>query len=683
MLVLEAKKSTTTGEAADADAQQRAAVRLTRVDPEAPLAGGVRGVPAVRRDPVTGQAFVEVAWSDGDALPFALCLSKRIGGELVTEMAGACANVGLADHGGTAPRADALSAVPGGRVPRYPLDRTAVAPLTQQARVRVAGSDATTLVDATASAASAMVRDVADVRPAIDVRSEGDRRRWTARRDLLASDAEAAEFVVETENDGHAVLRFGDGVNGRAPLAAEGLTARLRIGNGAAGNVGAEAIGHVVANGISGVRNPMAAQGGIDPQPLSQARLYAPQAFRRQERAVTADDYAAMMEREPRVQRAVATRRWTGSWYTMFITVDRRGAEGIDAEFEDELRAFIERYRLAGHDVEIDAPVFVPLDIELHVCARPGYFAADVEQRLLDVFSAGRLPGGETGFFHPDRFTFGQPVYLSAVIAAAMAVPGVAVRHAGALPASRPQPRRRNRERPHSDRAARDRAPRQRSQRAGERTSPLRRGHGGLSMDDEVPTDACGCCEGLAEPAPVRNDPGLPALRYRVDTQPGFYARMLQSLPLARADASQPDSPRPLARLLSRSSDDPTVAFVDACACVADVLTFYEERIANEGFLRTATERRSVLELARAIGYELKPGVAASVYLSFTVEDAARFARRLHARRGHAGAERAVAGQAAAGVRDQRRSRRARRMERARAAPAASRRHGDHRRDRR
>jgi hypothetical protein len=425
VLVLEAKKSTTTGEPADADAQQRAAVRLTRVDPEAPLVGGIRGVPAVRQDPVTGQDFVEVEWHDGDALPFALCLSKRIGGELVSDMAGACANVALADHGGTGPRADQLHPVPGGRVPRYPLDRTDVAPLTQQARVRVAGSDATTLVDLTAGAASAMVRDLAEVRAAIDVRSEGDRRRWVARRDLLASDAEAAEFVVETGNDGRAVLRFGDGVNGRAPLDGEGLTARLRLGNGTAGNIGAEAIGHVVATGITGVRNPIVAQGGIDPQPLSQARLYAPQAFRRQERAVTTDDYGTMMELEPRVQRAVATRRWTGSWYTVFITVDRRGTQGIDPEFEDALRAFIERYRMAGHDIEIDAPIPVPLDIELHVCARPGYFPADVEERLLDVFSAGRLPGGTTGFFHPDRFTFGQPVYLSAVIAAAMAVPGV------------------------------------------------------------------------------------------------------------------------------------------------------------------------------------------------------------------------------------------------------------------
>jgi predicted phage baseplate assembly protein len=182
----------------------------------------------------------------------------------------------------------------------------------------------------------------------------------------------------------------------------------------------------VVAPGIFSVRNPIAAEGGVEPQPLAQARLYAPQAFRRQERAVTAADYGAVAEGEPRVQRAVATRRWTGSWYTMFITIDRRASDTIDPVFEADLRGFIERYRLAGHDIEIDAPEFVALDIVLHVCTQRGYFAADVEGRLLEAFSADPLPSGRTGFFHPDRFTFGQPVYLSAVIAEAMRVPGVA-----------------------------------------------------------------------------------------------------------------------------------------------------------------------------------------------------------------------------------------------------------------
>ena len=60
---------------------------------------------------------------------------------------------------------------------------------------------------------------------------------------------------------------------------------------------------------------------------------------------------------------------------------------------------------------------------------------------------------------------------------------------------------------------------------------------------------------------------------------------------------------------------------LDAWAAVADVLTFYQERIANEGYLRTATERRSVLELARLVGYQPRPGVASSVYLAYTLDD--------------------------------------------------------------
>ncbi|KQP12268.1 putative baseplate assembly protein [Pseudorhodoferax sp. Leaf267] len=138
----------------------------------------------------------------------------------------------------------------------------------------------------------------------------------------------------------------------------------------------------------------------------------------------------------------------------------------------------------------------------------------------------------------------------------------------------------------------------------------------------DTPLDGCHCCEPLAAPDVIHNDAGLDTLAWRIDTHPGFYQRMLSSLPLWRAPGSPTTAPRPLAALLTRDPQDPAVALTDAAACVADVLTFYQERIANEGFLRTATERRSILELARAVGYELRPGVAASVHLVFTVEDA-------------------------------------------------------------
>jgi hypothetical protein len=140
-------------------------------------------------------------------------------------------------------------------------------------------------------------------------------------------------------------------------------------------------------------------------------------------------------------------------------------------------------------------------------------------------------------------------------------------------------------------------------------------------MTDDT-LDGCHCCEDEQPPKTIHNAPGLPALSWRIDTQPGFQQRMLSGLGLWRPPLTPSVTPRPLAPLTTRETSDPAVAFVDAAACVADVLSFYQERIANEGFLRTATERRSVLELARAVGYELRPGVAASVHLVFTVEDA-------------------------------------------------------------
>jgi hypothetical protein len=133
--------------------------------------------------------------------------------------------------------------------------------------------------------------------------------------------------------------------------------------------------------------------------------------------------------------------------------------------------------------------------------------------------------------------------------------------------------------------------------------------------------DSCGCCAPPALEGTTTNRPGLPELRYRVGTHATFLRRMLARLPLQALPAGE--GVRPLQALTTRAEDDPSIALLDAWATVGDVLTFYQERIANEGFLRTATERRSVLEQARAIGYELSPGVAASTYLAFIVEQPA------------------------------------------------------------
>ncbi len=133
----------------------------------------------------------------------------------------------------------------------------------------------------------------------------------------------------------------------------------------------------------------------------------------------------------------------------------------------------------------------------------------------------------------------------------------------------------------------------------------------------------CGCCSGIraATPATVENRPGLPAIAYRIGTHAQFKESMLAAL----SDSSWPA----LRSLRSHDDDDFSIALLDAAATIADVLAFYQERIANESFLRTATERRSVLEMARLIGYELRPGVAANAFLAFTLDETPGAPKRL------------------------------------------------------
>jgi predicted phage baseplate assembly protein len=250
---------------------------------------------------------------------------------------------------------------------------------------------------------------------------------WILQRDLLCSDRFAPDYVAEPDDDGTVHLRFGDDVSGRSPMPGQQFTASYRTGGGVAGNVGREVLTVPLsaAPGVT-VRNPMPASGGAEPEPIEQVRQFAPQAFRIQERAVTDDDYAAAAMHDSRVQRAVGTRRWTGSWYTEFVTVDRQGGAGADPAFRAELAAELEPYRMAGSDVVVQPPAYVPLDIGLTVYVSAGYFRGTVKLALIQAFSARDMPGGGSGFFHPGNFTFATPVYLSRVIAAAMAVAGVA-----------------------------------------------------------------------------------------------------------------------------------------------------------------------------------------------------------------------------------------------------------------
>lgn len=432
VLILEEILGPKTGVPGDADPAHRHAVRLTSVAvAEDPLGGEFRTPPTSDAVPIT-----EIEWSSDDALPFALCVSATIEGEndtqVPTTVSVASGNIVPASHGVSV--VERLpDTVPAPKILRPAAD---AGPCSGSERTPVPARFTPTLArrpltheapySASRSARSAMQRDVGRAMPRIRLESAAPVQQWTVRRDLLGSGGTSRDFVVEIESDGAAQLRFGDDSHGVRPRADTAFTAFYRVGNGARGNVGAESIAHIVTSvaGIAAVRNPLPAIGGVDPERVEDVRRFAPVAFRTQERAVTADDYARMAERHPQVQQAAATMRWTGSWRTVFVTVDPF-AKDRDVRFDPGMPEQLEPYRMAGHDLEVDTPRYVPLEIDVEVCARRTYFRSEVKRALADVLGSRVLADGRKGVFHPDNFTFGQPVFLSRVYAAAYAVDGV------------------------------------------------------------------------------------------------------------------------------------------------------------------------------------------------------------------------------------------------------------------
>jgi hypothetical protein len=439
VLIFEEVLGARTGVAADADPKHRWAVRVTRVqaaeDPLYPISAGSGEIPLTLPTPL-----VEITWAEEDALPFSLCISA-IGAPpdctYLTGISVARGNIVLVDHGRTLDP-EPLDPVPGETTASCcecegePAD---VIAKTGRYRPTLRKTPLTfhePEVSASAPATHALTQDPKKAVPAIRL-SDADAA-WTVRQDLLASGGDDRDFAVEIDNDAVVHLRFGDGELGRSPTPGSKLTAVYRVGCGAVGNVGAEAISHFVLknlklDGISiAVRNPLPALGGIDPESIAEAKLFAPHDFRdpaKIQRAITAEDYATLAKRNTSLQGASARLAWTGSWYEADVAVDPLHAESADEVLLETVRSDLHKYRRMGHDLRVRAAVYVPIELSLSVCALPGYDRGHVKAALLARFSNRINTDGTTGFFHPDKLGFGDDVYLSRIVAAAQSVPGV------------------------------------------------------------------------------------------------------------------------------------------------------------------------------------------------------------------------------------------------------------------
>jgi hypothetical protein len=403
------------GEGAAGDPSRRHLVRLS----EPPSRG---------TDALYNQEVLEIVWHDEDALPFPLCLTSVETSAGPAPASVARANLVVVDHGRTGDAPESIHP-PDGPHRSAALDRT---DLTFSQRFHGPNREAT-FDDAwarTRPAAGLLTQDPRRAVAHLDLKDKVGNR-WRAVPDLLGSAAADRDVVVEMANDRTPWVRFGDGVHGAlAPQGTAGLTATYRVGNGRRGNVGAEGLTRIVhqtaGDYLAAVRNPLPATSGADPETIDQAKALAPAAFRVPERAVTEADWTTIADRHPDIQRAVATIRWTGSWYTVTLSVDRVGGAPVDDEFIGELLTFFEPFRLANYDLEIRPPVFVPLDVALSVCVEPTYVRESVHRAILQRLGTGYLPDGRRALFHPDRLSFGDPVYLSHIVEAISEIAGVA-----------------------------------------------------------------------------------------------------------------------------------------------------------------------------------------------------------------------------------------------------------------
>ena len=299
--------------------------------------------------------------------------------------------------------------------------------------------------DVRSAASQLLESDPRQARPRIWLRSiwQSIEAAWEPKLDLLSSGPDEKEFVVETESEETIALRFGDSRHGLRPGPGTSFKAVYRVGNGASGNVGSEAIAYIVTDdfrlkeaiadrnvctGGNAIRNPLPAAGGVDMESIEEVRNLAPLTMASKlERAVTEQDHAALVQNAfgRKIQKVAATFRWTGSWHTVFLAIDRFGGLPLDESFRKEIKDFLEPFRMAGYDVEVEEPRYVPLEIRMTVSVRSHAIRSDVKRALLDAFSNRQLGRGNRGLFHPDNLTFEQCIHLSRVYELAQSIPGV------------------------------------------------------------------------------------------------------------------------------------------------------------------------------------------------------------------------------------------------------------------
>ncbi len=397
-LLIEEWLNPATGQAADRNLQKRQILNLTGAQ--------------LLTDPLTGDPVVRVTWRAQDALALTYCFVVFVNGVRVP-------NVALF-HG------NLVDMVQGKFTQfQYLPPGTPLTPGSYNFQLNAAGAAECRLPPAfpvlwTKTTPGGLQPSVSTVR--VTVTDASGTTEWEEQTDLVHSDGVAdRHFVVETNELLRTLIRFGDGTNGVALPDDATVICSWFSGYGPDGNIGQDSLVNFDATGMPNIAlgtvwNPFDVTDGLPPESANVIRRRVPEAYLySQSRAITLADYVARAMEVPGVSNAAALYMWTGSWRTVRVVIDPMGTTTLSEPLRGSVEQQLDAVHLIGEDVEVRAPEFVPLIIEVAVCISSEYWIDDVSPVIERVFCNSYTEDGELAFFNPDRWTFGQALYASQI----------------------------------------------------------------------------------------------------------------------------------------------------------------------------------------------------------------------------------------------------------------------------
>jgi Baseplate J-like protein len=397
-LLIEELLNPATGQAADRNLQKRQILNLTGAQ--------------LLTDPLTADPVVRVIWRPEDALTFTYCFVVFVNGVRVP-------NVALF-HGN-------LVDVVQGKFTQFQYlpPGAPLTPGTYNFQLNAAGSAECRLPPAfpvlwTKTTPGGLQPSVSTVH--VSVTDASGTTKWEEQTDLIHSDGVGdRHFVVETDELLRTLIRFGDGTNGVALPDDATVICWWLSGYGPDGNIGQDSLVNFDATGMPNIAlgtvwNPFDVTDGLPPESANVIRRRVPEAYLySQSRAITLADYIARAMEVPGVSNAAALNMWTGSWRTVRVVIDPVGTTTLSEALRAAVEQQLDAVHLIGEDVEVRAPEFAPLIIEVAVCISRENWIDDVSPVIEQAFCNSYTEDGEPAFFNPDRWTFGQALYASQI----------------------------------------------------------------------------------------------------------------------------------------------------------------------------------------------------------------------------------------------------------------------------